>query len=71
LLRDPLLVKDICKLMNRSESTVLSYIRQGDLVAAKHGGKWRIQPKRFKEFLWRRSIQLSVQPVSGPANEAH
>ena len=67
----PLLVKDICKLLNRSESTVLSYIRQGDLVAAKHGGKWRIQPKRFKEFLWRRSIQLSVQPVSDPTNEAH
>jgi excisionase family DNA binding protein len=58
----PLSVKDVCQLMNRSESTVLRYIRQGDLVAAKHGRKWRIQPKRFKEFLWRKSIQLSPQP---------
>ena len=57
----PLSIKDICQLLNRSESTVLKYIRQGDLVATKHDGKWRIQPKRFKEFLWHRSIQLSPQ----------
>jgi excisionase family DNA binding protein len=67
----PLSVKDVSQLLSRSESTVLKYIRQGDLVAAKHGGRWRIQPKRFKEFLWRRSIQLSIQPASGLANEAH
>lgn len=52
-------VKDVCQIINRSEGTVLKYIRQGDLVAAKHSGKWHIWPKRLKEFLWRKSIKLS------------
>jgi hypothetical protein len=52
-------VKDVCQIINRSDGTVLKHIRQGDLVAAKHSGRWHIWPKRLKEFLWRKSIKLS------------
>jgi hypothetical protein len=52
-------VKDVGQIINRSEGTVLKYIRQGDLVATKHGGRWNIWPKRLKEFLWQKSIKLS------------
>lgn len=62
----PLSVKDVCQILNRSESTVLKHIHQGDLVAAKQGSRWNIWPKRLKEFLWRKSIRLSPRPASNP-----
>lgn len=55
----PLSVKDVSRIIKRSDGTVLKYIRQGELVAAKHASKWRIQQKRLKDFLWKRSVKLS------------
>lgn len=44
-------LKDISELIQVTERTLLTYIKEGKLVAKKLGGKWIITEENLKAFL--------------------